>query len=76
MAQFEIGKTYKSADAEVEPITIRRRTAKTITATNSLYWDWTMRIRTDKDGNEFVTDSFVPKSLRGERTYFATMVTE
>ena len=69
--KLEVGKTYGCASG-YPPITIVKRTAKTVTVTNNKGRSfWRMRIRIDQDGNEYVTDCSVPKSWRDTFTYSA-----
>ncbi len=68
MAIFEVGKSYEMNDPGFDPITVTRRTDKTIWVTSGKS-KWKMRVRQDNDGNEFVTDSSVPKGYRDSHTY-------
>lgn len=68
--KFEVGKTYEANERDYEPITIIRRTDKTVWVKNS-NCAWMMRIWLDGDGNECVTDSTVPKKWRVAFTYSA-----
>ena len=65
---FEVGKSYEAYDTGYSPITILRRTDKTVWVTNGSV-QWKMRIRTDRSGNEIVTDSSVPPKWRDAFTY-------
>lgn len=67
MARFEVGKTYRWADSGFDPITVTRRTEKTIWV-DKYGAQWSMRIKIDEDGNEFVVDSSMPKKWRQEFT--------
>lgn len=67
---FEVGKEYFPYAPEFEPITVKRRTEKTIWVDNCQV-EWSMRIKRDKDGNEFAVDSSVPRNWRDAFTYFA-----
>lgn len=70
---FEVGKEYYPYDACFDPITVIRRTEKTIWVQNK-YRDeskWMMRIKKDIHGNEFATDSTVPMKWRTAFTYQA-----
>ena len=55
---FEVGKSYYGDDC-ADPITVLKRTPKTITVTNG-HATWRMLIRV-LDGVEYVIDSSVPK---------------
>jgi len=68
--KFEIGKSYRPYQTEYDPITILRRTDKTIWCTNGQS-QWRMKIRHDQDGNEFAIDSSVPLAWRDAFTYEA-----
>ena len=68
--KFIEGRSYESCDAGVEPITIIKRTSKTILAKNSTS-TWRMKIRQDKKGNEYVVDSCVPSKWKEMYTYKA-----
>ena len=61
MPEFEVGKTYDWADNGLDPITVLRRTAKTITVTNGTC-TWRMLIHHDEDGMEYVRDSSMDHS--------------
>ena len=65
MEKFEIGKYYKWSEGGFDPIQVLQRTAKTIVVRNASYI-WRMKLRTDKDGNEYVVDSNTPKRYRDE----------
>ena len=68
--KFKVGKMYFPYAAEFEPITVVRRTEKTIWV-NDTNTQWSMRVKTDQKGNEFVVDSTVPVFWRDAFTYFA-----
>lgn len=70
MAIFEVGKCYRAADCRYDPITITKRTEKCVCVTNGQA-DWRMRIRYDKDGNEYAVDSSEPARYRNDATYSA-----
>ena len=61
--KFEVGKMYKNAFPGFLPIEIIRRTAKMVTV-KSYFSDhtWRMLIRIDKNGDEYLVDSTLPKS--------------
>ena len=72
---FVVGKSYEAYDSGYDPITIKRRTDKTVWVENSSA-SWRMRIRHDKDGNEIVTDSSVPYKWRDAFTYSSRWVAD
>ena len=74
-AVFEVGKSYEANDPGYNPITVLRRTDKTIWVDNDQS-KWRMRISHDADGNEMVTDSSVPYRWRDALTYKASWVIE
>ena len=61
--RFEVGKSYGASDPCFDPITVLKRTDKMILVTNGQS-KWRMRLRTDADGNEYVTDSSWPNPHR------------
>ena len=75
MAIFEVGKSYEANDTGYDPITVTRRTDKTIWVDNGSA-SWRMRIKHDKDGNEIVTDSSVPVKWRDAFTYSSKWIYE
>lgn len=68
MAVFEEGKTYEAYGCGLGPITVIRRTPKMILVTNGCS-TWRMRLRTNGNGDEVVTDSSVPYKWQDEYTY-------
>lgn len=68
--KFEVGKQYECSDSGFDPITITKRTDKTVWVNNG-HAAWKMRIWLDENGDEFVTDSSVPKKWRNAFTYSA-----
>ena len=64
-SKFEPGKTYRWYAGEYDPITVLKRTEKTITV-RRLWSDitWRMLIHHDAEGNEIVTDSYMPRRYR------------
>lgn len=68
--QFSIGNEYFPNDDGFPPITILKRTEKSISAFNGTS-KWMMRIRIDEHGNEYATDSSVPRNWRECFTYYA-----
>lgn len=75
MEIFEIGKSYEANDPCYDPITVTRRTDKTIWV-DSGSASWRMRIKHDNDGNEIVTDSSAPRKWRDVFTYSSRWVCE
>ena len=75
MIQFKVGSYYEAADYSVDPITIIKRTYKTVWVKNTTT-EWKMRVKTKRDersGNvtEYCVDSCVPKKWRGMYEYNA-----
>ena len=70
---FEAGETYYADDAGIPPITVDRRTIKTLYVHNDDN-SWAMRIKIDARGDEYVTDSSVPKRWQGCFTYSARQI--
>lgn len=68
--RFEVGKAYEPYATEFEPITVIRRTEKTIWVQHTQA-AWSMRVKHDKDGNEYAVDSTVPANWRDAFTYSA-----
>lgn len=68
MEIFEVGKTYEPYGSGYDPVTVTRRTEKTVWVKNSTT-AWKMRVKHDADGNEIATDSSVPPKWREEFTY-------
>ena len=60
MNKFEVGKTYECQDASFSPITIIKRTPKSVVVENEVGNRWMMRIKYNEKGSEFVVDSNVP----------------
>ena len=72
---FEIGKSYEASDPGLAPIKIISRTAKTIVVYNG-HTSWRMRIKYDKNGNEYVVDSSVGVRIRDEYLFSSKWCTE
>ena len=68
--KFVVGESYYPYDRSFSPITVLKRTAKTIFVTNGDS-EWRMRIKTDRNGNEYATDSSVPADWQDVFTYTA-----
>ena len=75
MAKFKEGKWYEAGDAEVSPIRIIKRTAKTCLVENNEGIQWRMYIK-PIEGSEIMTDSAVPKNWREAYTYDARFETK
>ena len=75
MAKFEVGRSYEANEWGYDPIKILKRTDKTVWVDNGQA-RWKMRVKLDKNGNEFVTDSSVPPSWRFLHTYQARFPAE
>lgn len=71
MKRFEVGNEYFPYAREYDPITVVRRTEKTIWVRGAAGNTWMMRIRKDANGNEYATDSTVPTRWREAFTYEA-----
>lgn len=74
MDKFEVGKTYDWADPCFDPITVLKRTDKTITVTNGTN-TWRMLLRHDSDGSEYVCDSTMGKGHHIQFTSRPTWLT-
>ena len=71
---FEVGRSYFCyGGSGFDPIKILRRTAKTVWVDKDGV-KWKMRVWMGEDGNEYVTDSSVPRKWRDEFTYCAKWV--
>ena len=70
MKRFEVGKAYNPMDCGYDPVTILKRTDKTVWVRGSSGNEWRMLVR-NNGKSEFVTDSCVPKKWRFAFTYFA-----
>ena len=68
--KFEVGKSYEPYQSEYESITILRRTDKTVWVDNGQS-KWRMKVKTDRNGNEYAVDSSVPPAWRDAFTYTA-----
>jgi len=75
MFTFEVGKQYEPNDRGFDPIRIERRTDKTVWVDKD-GCKWRMRIKRDKDGNEYVCDSSVPPKWRDAFIYQAKYMAE
>ena len=73
--RFEVGKMYDCVGHGFDPVEIIRRTAKMVTVKPYLSnHTWRMLIRIDKDGNEYLVDSTLPKSWQRFVFYSAKRV--
>ena len=70
MKRFEVGKAYNPMDCGYDPITILKRTDKTVWVRGGSGNEWRMLVR-HNGKSEFVTDSSVPRKWRFAFTYFA-----
>ena len=68
--KFEVGKQYEPYQTEFPAITVLKRTEKTIWVDNE-QTTWKMRVKIDRNGNEFAIDSSVPSRWRDVFTYEA-----
>ena len=71
MYTFEVGREYEPNDANYPPIKVIKRTAKMIQCQSDSGSIFRMRIRTDAYGNEYATDSSVPRKWQDIFTYQA-----
>ena len=70
MKQFIVGHEYGAVDTAVPPITVIKRTDKTITVVSEMYTSpKRMKIKKWANGNEFATDTTVPYSWQECYTY-------
>ena len=71
---FEVGKSYECADIGFDPITIVRRTDKTVWVHNSYdpHHKWATRIKLDDCGNEYIVDTTAPKRYRSTLMWKST----
>ena len=60
---FEVGHSYRDRENHFDPITVTRRTDKTIWVTNGSS-SWMMRILGGGTYHEYAIDSSVPKAYR------------
>ena len=67
---FEVGKEYEPNDTGFSAIRVLRRTDKTVWVENDCS-KWSMRIKRDDKGNEYASDSSVPRRWRHTITYQA-----
>lgn len=58
MYTFKVGSTYYRNSKSGDPVTVTKRTDKTIWVTmGENFLSWTMRIRKDNQGNEWAVES-------------------
>lgn len=69
--RFSVGKSYWANDRGYGAVKVVKRTPCFIYVENDSGSQWRMRIRADKNGIEFATDSSVPHKWRGAFTYSA-----
>ena len=63
MSQFIVGRKYCRTDSGFDPVTVTKRTAKTIWVCDGRH-TWYMRIHHDEFGNECAVDYEVPVKYR------------
>lgn len=68
--QFKVGKWYTPYQCGFDPIKVVRRTEKTIWCEDGNV-QFSMRVRIDKNGDEYAVDCTVPVKWRDAFTYFA-----
>lgn len=71
MSKFRARKCYAANDSSYDPITVLKRTPKMILCTTNGMNRFRLLIRTDINGDEYVTDSSVPMKWREAFTYQA-----
>ena len=75
MAQFIVGAKYYRADTGFDPITILRRTDKTVWVSDGSH-EWSMRVRHYYDGSEYAVDYTVPKKWQDCLKFDARFIEE
>lgn len=71
MSRFEVGSAYQAYQAEYGAVTVLRRTDKTIWVKSDDGIEWSMRVKHDKEGNEYAVDTSVPSRWREAFTYYS-----
>jgi len=61
--KFEVGVTYHWSESGFDPVTVTKRTDKTIWVQRDDH-GWMMRIKHDPEGNEFAVDSSMTRISR------------
>ena len=69
--KFTEGRKYQAYDPSLSPITVVKRTEKTILVTNEFGYTWRMKVRTDSFGNEYAYDSRETDKWRTAWTFLA-----
>lgn len=69
--RFEVGCSYYDADHRFNPVTVTKRTDKTIWVTNGSS-SWMMRILGGGNYGEYAKDSSLPKAYRCMCMYHAS----
>lgn len=69
MKRFEVGKTYGAFDSGIDPITIERRTEKSIFFKGNKGKLCRQKVYVDSDGNEYTYDSYVETRFRQAYTH-------
>lgn len=64
MYQFEVGQTYYRNDRGFDPVTVTKRTAKTIWVQDTSGHQWSMRVRHNEHGSEYACDYQIPERNR------------
>ncbi len=71
--KFEVGREYKPYEEGFDPIKVVKRTEKTIWV-KTRYFNCSMRVKVDADGNEYVVDSSADKRFIDGFSYNAKFV--
>lgn len=61
MATFDVGKYYRSNESGYDPVLCVKRTDKSVWMQYYHGSVYRMKVRTDKDGNEWTVDTYMPK---------------
>ena len=64
MKKFQVDHFYLANDPNFGGVTVERRTDKTIFVVNHNGVGFRMRVKVDKNGNEYAVDSSVPTKWR------------
>ena len=73
MYKFVVGKQYRRVDTWFDPVTVTRRTDKTIWV-NDGKQSWSMRVRRLPNETEYAVDYQIPKAWRKGMTFYASNV--
>ena len=76
MFTFVVGECYEANEFGLDPIKVVKRTEKSVYVTNAFKEKkpWRMKIHKDDYGNEYVADSYTPKSHRDCATWQAKYI--